>query len=71
MTSEHKCPQCKNPVSWQGNPDRPFCSERCRLIDLGQWVDESYRIAGQSQDESVEDNLLQFENKNKPLKGPV
>jgi len=27
-------------------PQRPFCSERCRLIDLGAWADESHRIAG-------------------------
>ena len=46
MKAEIKCPQCKKPVTWQGNPDRPFCSERCRLIDLGCWADESYRVAG-------------------------
>ena len=39
------CPQCGKPVAWStGNPYRPFCSERCRLIDLGQWASESYRI---------------------------
>ena len=63
MKSGHKCPQCKKPVSWQGNPDRPFCSERCRLIDLGQWVDESYRIAGQSQDMMTEDNIVDLTKK--------
>jgi endogenous inhibitor of DNA gyrase (YacG/DUF329 family) len=31
-------------TNWQENPDRPFCSERCRLIDLGRWAEESYRI---------------------------
>jgi len=41
-----KCPQCRKPVAWNGNPSRPFCSERCRLIDLGCWADEDYRIAG-------------------------
>jgi endogenous inhibitor of DNA gyrase (YacG/DUF329 family) len=40
------CPRCRQPSSWEGNAFRPFCSERCRLIDLGAWVDESYRIAG-------------------------
>ncbi len=29
------------------NPYRPFCSERCKLIDLGQWAEGDYRIAGQ------------------------
>jgi endogenous inhibitor of DNA gyrase (YacG/DUF329 family) len=39
------CPHCGKPVPWSaGNPHRPFCSERCRLIDLGQWATESYRI---------------------------
>ncbi|MFI5400559.1 MAG: DNA gyrase inhibitor YacG [SAR324 cluster bacterium] len=39
-----KCPQCGKPARWEGNPDRPFCSERCRLIDLGQWADGGYAI---------------------------
>ena len=39
------CPQCKTPVRWgPDSPDRPFCSERCKLIDLGQWADEQYRV---------------------------
>jgi hypothetical protein len=41
-----KCPQCHTESAWEGNPSRPFCSERCRLIDLGAWADEEYRIAG-------------------------
>ena len=55
MKTELKCPQCKTDVEWQGNPSRPFCSERCRLIDLGHWADESYCVAGAKQD-FVEDN---------------
>ena len=39
------CPQCGKEVVWNSdNPFRPFCSERCKLIDLGQWATESYRI---------------------------
>ncbi|MBZ0093487.1 MAG: DNA gyrase inhibitor YacG [Sulfuricellaceae bacterium] len=39
------CPICKKPTEWStNNPFRPFCSERCKLIDLGQWATESYRI---------------------------
>lgn len=39
------CPQCKKEAAWDsGNRYRPFCSERCKMIDLGQWVTESYRI---------------------------
>jgi len=33
---------------WQENPHRPFCSITCRLIDLGVWLDEGYRIAGEA-----------------------
>jgi len=38
------CPICKNTTTWEENPWRPFCSERCKLIDLGKWVLEEYRI---------------------------
>jgi uncharacterized protein len=39
-----KCPICKKPVEI-GMPDFPFCSERCRLIDLGNWATEKYVIS--------------------------
>ncbi len=42
------CPQCRTKIEWADNPNRPFCSERCRLIDLGSWSDESYRISTRS-----------------------
>jgi endogenous inhibitor of DNA gyrase (YacG/DUF329 family) len=39
------CAICGAPVAPRGeNPGFPFCSERCRTIDLGQWLDERYRI---------------------------
>jgi len=39
------CPQCGTPVEWSpASRWRPFCSERCRLIDLGEWAAERYRI---------------------------
>jgi len=41
------CPACKKETAWKDNPFRPFCSERCRLIDLGKWASEEYRIAGE------------------------
>jgi len=40
-----KCPQCKKPIEWKGNTYRPFCSERCKLIDLGKWISGEYKIA--------------------------
>lgn len=49
--SRTKCPTCGVPVGnpREGNEAFPFCSKRCRTIDLGNWVDERYRI----EDESV------------------
>ncbi len=38
------CPQCQKPTQWADNPYRPFCSERCKLIDLGAWASETYRV---------------------------
>ena len=41
------CPTCSKPVKWTpANPFRPFCSERCRLIDFGAWASESHVIPG-------------------------
>jgi endogenous inhibitor of DNA gyrase (YacG/DUF329 family) len=41
-----KCPTCNRQVEWQDNPFRPFCSERCKLVDLSKWVSEEYRVPG-------------------------
>lgn len=41
------CPTCNKPVEWRReNPYRPFCSERCKRIDLGAWANEEYRVPG-------------------------
>jgi len=40
-----KCPICEKPATWEGNPNRPFCSERCRIIDLGRWAGEKYSVS--------------------------
>jgi endogenous inhibitor of DNA gyrase (YacG/DUF329 family) len=42
-----RCPICKKETRWEGNEFRPFCSERCRLTDLGKWASDEYRIAGE------------------------
>lgn len=46
------CPVCKNITTWEENPFRPFCSERCKLIDLGAWASDEYRITGKPVDET-------------------
>ena len=41
------CPMCKAEVIWdKQHPFKPFCSERCKLIDLGEWASEEKRIPG-------------------------
>lgn len=40
-----RCPSCGKSTRYdEKNPDRPFCSARCRTIDIAQWADENYRI---------------------------
>lgn len=46
-----RCPRCVRFVDWEGNPWRPFCSERCKLVDLGTWVDEEYKVPGEKSSE--------------------
>jgi uncharacterized protein len=43
-----KCPICHRPTTYsQENPFRPFCSERCKLIDFGAWANEEYSVASE------------------------
>ena len=59
------CPQCEKEVLWdkEASPYRPFCSERCKLVDLGQWASESYSIP---LEEKSEENLQTGEHPDKP-----
>jgi endogenous inhibitor of DNA gyrase (YacG/DUF329 family) len=57
------CPQCGKGVVWDTtNRFRPFCSERCKMIDLGAWATESYRIPV----EEDNDNLDEDESGDRP-----
>jgi len=50
-----KCPTCNKEIEYSEKyPHRPFCSERCKLIDLGEWASESHKIEGSS----IYDDLL-------------
>jgi len=50
------CPTCGKLVEWsQSQRWKPFCSERCKLIDLGDWIDERHRIPGDITDTHDED----------------
>lgn len=39
-----KCPTCGTRAQYEGNEFRPFCSERCKLIDFGAWANEEYSL---------------------------
>jgi endogenous inhibitor of DNA gyrase (YacG/DUF329 family) len=52
------CPTCGKKVEWTpANKFRPFCSERCKQIDLGAWAEEKYTIPGAAPNESQDDPL--------------
>ncbi|WP_197717779.1 DNA gyrase inhibitor YacG [Neisseria animalis] len=45
-----KCPTCRQNVAWTDeHPYRPFCSKRCKLIDLGEWAQERYTVAAEEE----------------------
>ncbi len=54
-----RCPNCCQLSPGNGNLFHPFCSERCKLIDLGKWLGEDYRISGEAEIE-----ISDAENKN-------
>jgi uncharacterized protein len=49
------CPICRKPTDSETDADFPFCSERCRLLDLGNWASEKYKITEPVIDESASD----------------
>jgi endogenous inhibitor of DNA gyrase (YacG/DUF329 family) len=56
----HRCPICKSPTDSEVNADFPFCSERCRLRDLGAWASEKYVVSDPVFDE---EDLAQAEHR--------
>jgi endogenous inhibitor of DNA gyrase (YacG/DUF329 family) len=56
MPTVVKCPTCGKDVRWTSeNRFRPFCSERCKQIDLGAWAAEKYKIGGTDQEASSDE----------------
>lgn len=55
-----KCPICKKDVPLD-DPNMPFCSDRCRIIDLGNWASEKYVISSPIQNNDLEDELNENE----------
>ena len=64
MARQVRCPICHLTVSFEGNPLRPFCSERCKKIDLGTWASEGYVIEGKSKD--VDEENVSTEGESDP-----
>ena len=52
---EVKCPRCGKMVAYEGNEFRPFCSERCKLLDFGAWADEQYNLPAETSELTDED----------------
>ncbi len=50
-----RCPICKKSTDSTKDSDFPFCSERCRLLDLGNWASEKYKVSEPALDESEPD----------------
>jgi uncharacterized protein len=65
-----RCPQCGKSVEYRtDNPARPFCSPRCKLIDLGAWAEERYAIGGTSaaSDESEAEGAHELSRDSDPV----
>lgn len=59
---EVTCPTCKKKFNYYASEFRPFCSEKCRLIDLGQWLTESYTVPVEKLTEEESQTLEQLIN---------
>jgi len=61
MSISVKCPQCQKAVTWDVHADwKPFCSKRCKLIDLGDWAEGNHKIAGESAGNNDFDDMDSF-----------
>jgi len=58
-----KCPACKKEGDWFSGPYGPFCSHRCKLVDLGKWLGEEHRIS-----EPLSSDALKKSDEVSPLK---
>jgi uncharacterized protein len=58
---KHNCPICKTAVDSEVNKEFPFCSERCKDIDLGNWATERYVISEPAFDEEALEKLMLLE----------
>jgi endogenous inhibitor of DNA gyrase (YacG/DUF329 family) len=64
MAAKLRCPICKKPVAFD-DPNMPFCSDRCRTIDLGNWATEKYAIPAEEPSQEAD------EDQGEPDEGPA
>jgi uncharacterized protein len=57
-----KCPTCGRAILPDDVPTRPFCSDRCRIVDLGRWLGGSYRIGSPVTEEDLDEGLPNSES---------
>ena len=57
MAREVTCPRCGTRHEWEGNRFRPFCSERCKMIVFGSWLEERHAIPGEPAEIPDDDSL--------------
>jgi endogenous inhibitor of DNA gyrase (YacG/DUF329 family) len=58
------CPSCKKKFKYYTSENRPFCSDRCKMVDLGHWFDESYAVKGKTGTVYIEDPELLGQSEN-------
>lgn len=51
-----KCPHCETVFNYYDSKFRPFCSERCKMIDMGHWLEESYSVPDSTPVDFTEDD---------------
>ncbi|MBU3847580.1 MAG: DNA gyrase inhibitor YacG [Candidatus Acinetobacter avistercoris] len=57
MQRTFPCPRCGNPSKWAENEFKPFCSERCKMIDLGAWASDQYTLPTEDSPQSEDPNF--------------
>ncbi|MDQ8935256.1 DNA gyrase inhibitor YacG [Acinetobacter rudis] len=55
MPRTFPCPRCGQNSTWEDNDFRPFCSDRCKLIDLGAWANEDYKLPTEDAPQAEQD----------------
>ncbi len=55
-----KCPHCKKEFAYNTSDHRPFCSERCRMVDLGHWLEGSYAVPAQNLTDEEREQLIKM-----------